>query len=516
MANLQLAHNAVAAKLVDPPRDLALFVSGLLSYRVAGCEQMASFASGHWDGRSTFYDLRLNRFPAGFVPAVAAELQKQGHTVQLIRNPLPAPRGPRLPIVDEFGHVDPRYDYQMKTVERALDYGSMVAQVATGGGKSRIAQLATARILRPTLFLTTRGVLMYQMHRHFEGMLKHLVRTHGIKVLKGHRCGILGDGVWSPQKLVNVGMVQTFAARLKEPSALDTKAQQNAQAQVRAETMALLNTFEFVILEEAHEAGSNSFYDILGKCRNANYRLSLTATPFMRDDEEDNMRLMACSGPIGSVISEKSLIDRGILAKPYFKFMPTARAPRLFRTSSYPKAYKIGIVENDARNRQILSEMVRASSNGLSVIALVQRKDHGKKLLEMARAAGLRAEFIFGEHDQAERDAALKRFKAGRTQVLIGSTILDVGVDVPAVGMIILAGGGKAEVALRQRIGRGLRAKSKGPNVAFIVDFQDEHNQHLKGHAAQRREYISQTDGFREGILLANTDFDYSRFTSTP
>ncbi|MBH8434009.1 hypothetical protein I8Q59_09430, partial [Acinetobacter baumannii] len=43
--------------------------------------------------------------------------------------------------------------------------------------------------------------------------------------------------------------------------------------------------------------------------------------------------------------------------------------------------------------------------------------------------------------------------------------LLDGGVDVPAVGLIILAGGGKAEVALRQRIGRGLRAKKFGPNV---------------------------------------------------
>ena len=43
--------------------------------------------------------------------------------------------------------------------------------------------------------------------------------------------------------------------------------------------------------------------------------------------------------------------------------------------------------------------------------------------------------------------------------------ILDVGVDVPSVGCIILAGGGKAEVANRQRIGRGLRAKKLGPNI---------------------------------------------------
>ncbi|MFX5809068.1 helicase-related protein, partial [Acinetobacter baumannii] len=78
--------------------------------------------------------------------------------------------------------------------------------------------------------------------------------------------------------------------------------------------------------------------------------------------------------------------------------------------------------------------------------------------------------------DQGERKSALTELANKDIDVLIGTTILDVGVDVPAVGLIILAGGGKAEVALRQRIGRGLRAKKFGPNVAFIVDFTDQHN----------------------------------------
>ena len=90
--------------------------------------------------------------------------------------------------------------------------------------------------------------------------------------------------------------------------------------------------------------------------------------------------------------------------------------------------------------------------------------------------------------------------------MLIGSTILDVGVDVPSVGMIVLAGGGKAEVATRQRIGRGLRRKKAGPNVAFIIDFADDHNMHLKSHYFERRAIVTGTPGFAEGIVA---DFDY-------
>lgn len=77
-------------------------------------------------------------------------------------------------MVDAFGD-DPRYDYQMKTVRLLEKHGNMIAQVATGGGKSRIAKLVYARINRPTLFLTTRSILMYQMKDAFE-------RDLGIKV----------------------------------------------------------------------------------------------------------------------------------------------------------------------------------------------------------------------------------------------------------------------------------------------------------------------------------------------
>ena len=116
------------------------------------------------------------------------------------------------------------------------------------------------------------------------------------------------------------------------------------------------------------------------------------------------------------------------------------------------------------------------------------------------------------ESGQAERQAALKDLEEGKIQTLIGSTILDVGVDVPAVGMVILARGGKAEVALRQRIGRGLRRKKSGPNVAFVVDVNDQVNKHLMTHAAQRRQIVESTPGFAEGILKPEQDFDYTPF----
>tara|TARA_R110000851_G_C13102760_1_gene569275 strand:+ start:53084 stop:54700 length:1617 start_codon:yes stop_codon:yes gene_type:complete len=526
---VQIASNAVTAKLFNASREMRLEIMNTLSYAVAGAEYSGAFKHTGWDGRSTFYNFGSDTFPAGFVHLVRKKLERLGAKVQLVRKPLPAPRGPVVSKIDAFG-FDPRYDYQPETVDKLLRHGQIIAQIATGGGKSRIARLCYDRIRRTTLFLTTRGVLMHQMKDAFE-------EDSGMSV------GVLGDSEWSPKNGMNVGMVQTFMARLKhfdKTAELDRLRKKNTLGQKRAketgvefivmniadmrkltnqkekahdkrreQTIALLNKFEFVILEEAHEVGGDSYFDIMKHCKVANYRLSLTATPFMRDSEADNMRLMACSGPVAIKVSEKLLIDRGILAKPFFKYLEVVKPDRIYRSTPWQRAYKFGIVQAEYRNKQIAAEVIRAAKMGLTSMILIQHKAHGEKLQKLI-SKYVRVEFIYGKHEQRDRKAAIARLANGEIDVLIGTTILDVGVDVPAVGVIILAGGGKAEVALRQRIGRGLRCKKVGPNVAMIVDFSDETNTYLRDHAKQRRAIVENTPGFGENIVPKGQDFDFA------
>lgn len=553
-----LARGVVNARLVDPSKAVKALVHKTLSYQVEGAEFSAAFGAAKWDGRSSFFSNATCTFPAGFTHLVHAELKRAGVTVQIAQKPLPAPLGNPQILADEEAGGDPRYAYQPRTIRQLMRHGRGIAQIATGGGKSRIARLAVRTIRRPTLFITTRGVLMHQMKAGFEE--------------DGFRIGVIGDGEWSPVKGVNVAMVQTLVARLKEGSVedelkaivtrranaeekakLDLKASLKAagvktpeihkrldaleqklederisdeemaaeatrkakrQSLIREQTIRFLELIELVIGEEAHEAGGNSYYEILRHCRNAHYRLALTATPFMRDDAEDNMRLMAAFGPILIQVTEKQLIDAGILATPYFKYVDCSPPKGLFKTTPYQRAYKIGIVENLNRNARVVQEAVRGVRAGLPVMILIQRKDHGTELVRQLEGQGIRVRFIQGESSQAVRQAALNALRDGKIQVLIGTTILDVGVDVPAVGMVILAGGGKAEVALRQRIGRGLRAKKTGANVCFVLDFRDGLNEHLKGHARQRFQIVEATPGFVENILPANDDFPWALVTA--
>ncbi|MFW8062635.1 DEAD/DEAH box helicase, partial [Klebsiella pneumoniae] len=71
------------------------------------------------------------------------------------------------PAVNPFPY-NPDYAYQDQAVETLVREGMMIAQIATGGGKSNVACKAAARIGRMTLFLTTRSVLMFQMADNFQ------------------------------------------------------------------------------------------------------------------------------------------------------------------------------------------------------------------------------------------------------------------------------------------------------------------------------------------------------------
>lgn len=495
---ITIGYNPVTAKLFHSDVEAKEIVSSVLSFLVDGYEHTESFKGGMWDGKSTFFSWGAETFPAGFVSLVEQELRGRGYTVSLVTKPLPGALGPVITpeksYVDTFA-PDTRYQYQFDCVSALEKRGAMIARVATGGGKSRIARLATKRIGRTTLFITTRRVLMYQMKAGYEE--------------SGFKVGVLGDSEWAPRKDLNVAMIQTLQARLAAPDIFDKSAKAQEQRRIRAETIELLRDVEFVIGEEAHEAAGNGYFEVLNECRKAHYRLALTATPFMKDQAESNLRLQASFGSIGFEVSEKDLIDCGILARPIFRFADVEKPKRLFRTTPYQRAVELGIVENEPRNIEIVREVSRAARFGLTGMILVQRKAHGLVLQKMLEMVGLRVAFIFGETDQKARDRALRNLGLGELDVIIGSTILDVGVDVPAVGIIVLAGGGKAEVALRQRIGRGLRAKKKGPNVCFVLDFTDMHNRKLHEHAMERATIIRSTPGFAENVLPANMGFDY-------
>lgn len=103
---------------------------------------------------------------------------------------------------------------------------------------------------------------------------------------------------------------------------------------------------------------------------------------------------------------------------------------------------------------------------------------------------------VHGQQPASERTAAMQAFVAGETNVLVGTTVIEVGVDVPAASVMVILEAERFGLAtlhqLRGRVGRG---GDKGWCI-LVSDSDDE-------VAAARLQAIAST---RDGFLLAEQD----------
>ena len=115
--------------------------------------------------------------------------------------------------------------------------------------------------------------------------------------------------------------------------------------------------------------------------------------------------------------------------------------------------------------------------------------------------APLRVGLVHGRMKPTDRDAEMSRFRDGTIDVLVGTTVVEVGVDVPEATMMIVEGADRFGLAqlhqLRGRVGRG-RAES------FCVLVSDS----TDATAAARLRAVAE---IRDGFELAEKDFELRR-----
>jgi ATP-dependent DNA helicase RecG len=116
--------------------------------------------------------------------------------------------------------------------------------------------------------------------------------------------------------------------------------------------------------------------------------------------------------------------------------------------------------------------------------------------------APLRVGLVHGRQKAQHRDTEMARFRDGDLQVLVGTTVIEVGVDVPEATMMIIEGAERFGLAqlhqLRGRVGRG-RAASYCVLVSDAAEGTTEHE--------RLRAVASTSDGF----ALAERDFELRR-----
>src|SRR5439155_1039331 len=128
---------------------------------------------------------------------------------------------------------------------------------------------------------------------------------------------------------------------------------------------------------------------------------------------------------------------------------------------------------------------------GLAVIDEQHRFGVQQRLTLRSELAALQVGLLHGRLSPAERSAVMQRFVAGEVQLLVCTTVIEVGVDVPNASLMVIESAERFGLAqlhqLRGRIGRGVRES------VCILLFGDA----LSQTARDRLEIIfKSTDGF--------------------
>ncbi|MGW5510091.1 ATP-dependent DNA helicase RecG [Streptomyces albogriseolus] len=254
-----------------------------------------------------------------------------------------------------------------------------------------------------------------------------------------------------------------------------------------------------VVVDEQHRFGVEQRDALRGKGKQPPHLLVMTATPIPRTvamtvfgDLETSVldQLPAGRSPIASHVVPAA-------DKPHF----LARAWERVREEvekghqAYVVCPRIGDEEDGAKAKKKSPEDEAEKRPPLAVLDTAEQLTRGP-------LAGLRVDVLHGRMPPDDKDAVMRRFAAGEVDVLVATTVIEVGVNVPNATAMVIMDADRFGVSqlhqLRGRVGRG-----SAPGLCLLVTEMPE-----AGPARQRLNAVASTlDGFE----LSRIDLEQRR-----
>jgi superfamily II DNA or RNA helicase len=351
-------------------------------------------------------------------------------------------RMPRTAVAEYDGRL---FDYQARSVEALASVTGGVCVAECGAGKTEILAGLVGLLGCTTL------ILAGQLEQCVD-LRERLPRRLGIPV------GMVGGGEHVIER-VTVALVQ----------ALDD-----------ATVEKLAPLFEVVIRDEVHHAAAEGELALWRRLQARRF-YGFTATP--RTDGLQPL-VHAFFGPVVAQVTRDELIAAGRAVDPEIREVATTF------TAPYdgPKdwARLLADVEKDTERNALIVDTVAREGVGEVSAVLTGRIEHADVIGAQLRARGLRVEVLSSKRTKKDRAAVILAARDRAVDVIVGTQILDEGVDVAPLSRVFMVWPSKAEGRLVQRIGRALRPlPGKSRPVAF--DFVDARVGVLRHQARQRR-----------------------------
>ncbi|PPS87796.1 ATP-dependent DNA helicase RecG [Streptomyces sp. MH60] len=367
-------------------------------------------------------------------------------------------------------------------------------QGEVGSGKTMVALRAMLAVVDAggqAVMLAPTEVLAQQHHRSVVEMMGELAEG-----------GMLGGAEHATKVVLLTG---SMGAAARRHALLDLA---TGEAGIVIGTHALIedkvqfHDLGLVVVDEQHRFGVEQRDALRGKGKQPPHLLVMTATPIPRTvamtvfgDLETSVldQLPAGRSPIASHVVPAA-------DKPHF----LARAWERVReeVSNGHQAYvvcpRIGDEDDDPKKKAAPRTSPEDDAEKRPPLAVLDVAEQ----LAKGPLQGLRVEVLHGRMQPDDKDAVMRRFAAGETDVLVATTVIEVGVNVPNATAMVIMDADRFGVSqlhqLRGRVGRG-----SAPGLCLLVSELPE--------ASAARQRLNAVASTRDGFELSRIDLEQRR-----
>ncbi|MGW0967285.1 ATP-dependent DNA helicase RecG [Streptomyces sp. NPDC002516] len=366
-------------------------------------------------------------------------------------------------------------------------------QGEVGSGKTMVALRAMLAVVDAggqAAMLAPTEVLAQQHHRSITEMMGELAEG-----------GMLGGAEHSTKVVLLTG---SMGAAGRRQALLDLV---TGEAGIVIGTHALIedkvqfHDLGLVVVDEQHRFGVEQRDALRGKGKQPPHLLVMTATPIPRTvamtvfgDLETSVldQLPAGRSPIASHVVPAA-------DKPHFLSRAWERVREEVENGhqAYVVCPRIGDEEDDPKKgaRKKSPEDEAEKRPPMAVLDVADQLAKGP-------LQGLRVEVLHGRMHPDDKDAVMRRFAAGETHVLVATTVIEVGVNVPNATAMVIMDADRFGVSqlhqLRGRVGRGSAA-----GLCLLVSEMPE--------ASPARQRLNAVASTLDGFELSRIDLEQRR-----
>lgn len=432
------------SKIITENKKLLEALQEHFSFYIPGYQHIR--ANYRFDGKKYFVT-KSGYFKTGLLTEVLSALQKVNVEPELMYKEVDTPSFNK----DNLSEVPYKlYDYQNEALDFCLTNKRAVIKSPTGSGKTLI-MAALAKCFEGeyiTILFNSKQILVQTLEFFKSFGVKDLGVNFGMNFQRGK---VMLSTVQSIEKIID-----DYVAHSK-----------------------------VLIVDEVHEFSKGKVtLAAVESFPKATYRFGFTATPPKEKIYQYN--LIGALGPIYTVRTVSDLIEQDKITKPIINCIEIEYPDEDFQKSfymAYQTVYDLYVIKEEFKHNYIsnLVKEISQKTKQSKTMILVKNLDHMKALHQKIPGSIT----IEGIDYVEERYKKISEFLSNEHGVLIGTKVIQTGVNIQEITHFINATEIKSEIATIQALGRALRKHETKP-VVYVYDIGSSNLRYLNKHRVNR------------------------------